>query len=191
MSDSDAARAALQRLRRMISPPPRPFSPPRPPPGPPPPPLPLGPGDDPALADAVLREMGGEAAPFVWRALGDLRRWAAAPPRARARLFAPGTGAERMDALRKTLIPHELWVPLAVLAELAARPADVDHARLRHACRRLAGYAERVGAFSTALAVEAYAARAWPGAFSLLGGREGGGEEEATPPPPRRPGSCG
>jgi hypothetical protein len=67
-----------------------------------------------------------------------------------------------MGALRRTLIAHGLWAPLAVLARLAAAPGRADGPPLRRACRELVAWLEANGAWTTALAFEAEMAAAWP-----------------------------
>lgn len=102
----------------------------------------------------VVAELGSVAGLAVWRALCEVRRWGMGEP----------PGAPRPADGR---VPEALWAPLAVLACLAEGRGADDEARLFHACRRIARWAEGERAWRTALAWEGEIAAAWPGARRL------------------------
>jgi hypothetical protein len=109
-------------------------------------------GEDSLVEGSLLvAELGPGPGLPVWRALRDVRRWAG------ARAPAPPPG--RVPALGAARLPEPLWAPLAVLACLADGIGPADAARVLHACRRIAGWAEGRRAWRTALAWEAEAAR--------------------------------
>ncbi len=90
----------------------------------------------------LVAELGEAAGLAVWRALRDARGAEPAPP-------------GRIDRLRGLPLPQELWAPLAVVACAADGIGPADELRLRHACRRIARWAEANRAWRTALAWEA------------------------------------
>jgi hypothetical protein len=112
-------------------------------------------GEDEVVEGGLLvAELGEAAGLAVWRALRDARAW-----RARG---APLDEQGRIGALRGARLPQELWAPLAVFACLGDGIGAGDEARLLHASRRIAGWAESNRAYRTALAWEALIATAWP-----------------------------
>lgn len=112
-------------------------------------------GEDEVVEGGLLvAELGEVAGLAVWRALRDARAW-----RARG---APRDEQGRIGALRGARLPQELWAPLAVFACLGDGIGAGDEARLLHASRRIAGWAESNRAYRTALAWEALIAMAWP-----------------------------
>ena len=112
-------------------------------------------GEDEVVEGGLLvAELGEAAGVAVWRALRDARRW-----RAGASPHQPGS---RLRALRELRLPPELWAPLAVLACLGDGIGAAAEARLLHACRQIARWAEHNRAWRTALAWEALIAAAWP-----------------------------
>ncbi len=121
----------------------------------PPPAAPPCRGEDEVVEGGLLvAELGPAAGVAVWRALRDARSW-----RARG---APSDPQGRLGALRGVRLPQELWAPLAVFACLGDGIGAGDEARLLHASRRIAGWAESNRAYRTALAWEALIATAWP-----------------------------
>jgi hypothetical protein len=108
----------------------------------------------------IVAEVGTEVGLPLWRALRDLRHWAADP----ASLVAGGA-ALRPDALRAAVLPPELCGPLAVVASLAAAPPPPGDARLRHACRRIVAWLDGRGAAESAADFRAALASAWPNAI--------------------------
>jgi hypothetical protein len=104
----------------------------------------------------LVAELGTVAGLAVWRGLCEVRRWGVGEPPGGAR-------PPRPDGR----VPEALWAPLAVLTCLAEGRGADDEARLFHACRRIARWAEGESAWRTALAWEGEIAAAWPGARSV------------------------
>ena len=118
-------------------------------------PVPPRRGEDEVVEGGLLvAELGPAAGIAVWRALRDARSW-----RARG---APPDPQGRLGALRAVRLPQELWAPLAVFACLGDGIGAGDEARLLHASRRIAGWAESNRAYHTALVWEALIATVWP-----------------------------
>ncbi|HYH80923.1 MAG TPA: tetratricopeptide repeat protein, partial [Longimicrobium sp.] len=84
------------------------------------------------------------------------------PAGERAALFAPGAGEARRAGLAAVRGEPELWAPLLTLAQMTDAPARADAARLVHAVRSLARWAERRGTHATRLAFTQAAALALP-----------------------------
>jgi hypothetical protein len=112
-------------------------------------------GEDEIVEGGLLvAELGEAAGVAVWRALRDARGWRSGE--------LPGDARGRLRALRDLRLPPELWAPLAVLACLGDGIGADDEARLLHACRQIARWAEANRAWRTALAWEALIAALWP-----------------------------
>jgi tetratricopeptide (TPR) repeat protein len=111
---------------------------------------------------AVLAERGDGTGLVLWRTLRDLNAWIDTPPADRGRIFRPAAAAEREAEIAVAGVPSELWVPLLAASRLLATPTSVDEARLLHACRGVARWAERDGAPATRLAFTQTAARLAP-----------------------------
>ena len=121
----------------------------------------------------ILHESPGPTGIAVYGALRDLETWLDAPVELRSTLFSLDAGRRREEQTRVVRAVEELWVPLAVLAELAADPVRADPARLVHACRRIATWADTNDAPGTRLAFVQAAARLRPrdASFSVEVGR--------------------
>ncbi|MDB4951236.1 MAG: hypothetical protein JWM27_3885 [Gemmatimonadetes bacterium] len=114
---------------------------------------------EPAGDAGLRREHSAPRAEVLHRAVATLRR-------------APGVPPLRLPA-DLSVVPPELWAPLAIIDRLDDEPADTDPARLAGAIRAVAGWARRADAPRTALAVAAAGAEllaALP-SLALLAGR--------------------
>jgi hypothetical protein len=100
----------------------------------------------------LCAEAGGTLGPRLCAALDDVWKWVAACPPLRPFLFPPAAAAERRRALRGVVVDEPLRAPLAVFAALAEDAGRDDGARLHHACRRIAAWADGRGAPCTAAA---------------------------------------
>jgi hypothetical protein len=119
--------------------------------------------DDMAEGADVLHEHPGPAGVPLWSALRDFMLWVETPGHERAALFAPGAGEVRRSGLAAVQAEPELWAPLLTLAQMTDAPARADRARLVHAVRSLARWAEAKGTPGTRLAFTTAAALALPG----------------------------
>lgn len=113
---------------------------------------PLTRAEDAAEGEEILNELPTPAGVLLWQALRDLMGWMETPAAHRPALFDAGAEATRLDEIRAAGVDPQVWPPLLTLANLAPRPRRVDTARLAHACRRLATWAEEHGAPGTRLA---------------------------------------
>jgi len=118
--------------------------------------------DDMAEGADVLHEHPGPAGVPLWSALRDFMLWVETPAHERAGLFAPGAGELRRAGLPALQAEPELWAPLLTLAQMTDAPARADRARLVHAVRSLARWAERKGTPGTRLAFTTAVAQALP-----------------------------
>lgn len=91
---------------------------------------------------AVLQEHAGALGVLLWKTLRDVTLWLSTPEERRRGLFPAGAAAERRAEVAEAAREPELWVPLLVVAELLARPAEEHPARVVNACRSLARWAE-------------------------------------------------
>jgi tetratricopeptide (TPR) repeat protein len=112
-------------------------------------------------ADVLLEHPGPLGVP-LWGALRDFMLWVQTPAGERAALFGPGAGEARRSALCVLRDEPELWTPLLTLAQMTDAPERADHARLVHAVRSVARWAERKGTPATRLAFTTAAALALP-----------------------------
>ncbi|HEX5725130.1 MAG TPA: tetratricopeptide repeat protein, partial [Longimicrobiaceae bacterium] len=115
-----------------------------------------------AEGSALLREVGGALGVLLWGALRDVMLWIGTAPEERGALFGPGAAGARAREVEAGLREPELIGPLLTLLLLVEQPAQVDPARVLHACRRVAAWAADRGHTATRLAftqVVALAAR--------------------------------
>jgi hypothetical protein len=112
----------------------------------------------------VVAEAGAEAGLLLWRALRDVRAWAAAPAPLRPFVFPPSAGPERRRRLGAASVDEPLQAPLCVFARLVEALDPADGLRVLHACRRVAGWAAERDLPVTRAAFEACAARLRPDA---------------------------
>lgn len=105
----------------------------------------------------IVAEVGAEVGLPLWRALRDLRCWAADPA-----CLPAGGAALRPATLLAAELPAELRAPLAVVASLAEAPPAPGDARLLHACRRIVAWLDDRGAAHSAGDFRAAIAAAWP-----------------------------
>ncbi|HEU4557711.1 MAG TPA: tetratricopeptide repeat protein [Longimicrobium sp.] len=112
-------------------------------------------------ADVLLEHPGPLGIP-LWGALRDFMLWVQAPMGERAALFGSGAGEARRAMLAAVRDEPELWTPLLTLAQMTDAPERADHARLVHAVRSVARWAERKGTPATRLAFTTAAALALP-----------------------------
>ncbi|HEX8358703.1 MAG TPA: hypothetical protein VF613_01190, partial [Longimicrobium sp.] len=110
----------------------------------------------------LLREIAGERGVALWATLRDVMLYLATPPAERGSLFPPGAGAERRAEVAAARVEPELWAPLLVVAEMMDDPEGASRARIAHACRAIARWAEG-HAPATRLAFAQAAALARPG----------------------------
>ncbi|MBB6070317.1 tetratricopeptide repeat protein [Longimicrobium terrae] len=116
----------------------------------------------------IVRELPDARGVLLWGALRDVLCWAAAPPRTRTGLFAADGSTIRVREIRTHLeSSDDLAVPLLTLAMLTEEGDSADTARVVHACRRLARWAEACGAPGTRLAFTQAAALVRPEDASL------------------------
>lgn len=118
--------------------------------------------DDMAEGADVLLEHPGPLGVPLWSALRDFMLWVQAPAGERGALFGPGAGEARRAMLPAVQNEPELWTPLLALAQMTDAPERADHARLVHAVRSVARWAERKGTPATRLAFTTAAALALP-----------------------------
>jgi tetratricopeptide (TPR) repeat protein len=98
----------------------------------------------------------------LFGALRDVAAWLDTADEVRGVLFHFDAGHRREEQIRVVHADETLWAPLAVLGELTADPARADSARLLHACRRIAAWAEAHDAPCTRLGFIQAAARLRP-----------------------------
>ncbi len=110
----------------------------------------------------LLREIDGERGVVLWATLRDVMLYLSVPAAERGSLFPPDAAAERRAEVAAARVEPELWAPLLVVAEMMEDPAGASRARLAHACRAIARWAEG-HAPATRLAFAQAAALARPG----------------------------
>jgi hypothetical protein len=116
---------------------------------------------------SILDEIGGDVGLLLWRSARNVALWAQARPEQRPGLFPGGAAQARTADLEHADVHPELRGPLSVLADLLARPGEVDVGRLVNACRRVAAWAEQRGSLATALEFSQAAALAAPESAAL------------------------
>jgi hypothetical protein len=127
-------------------------------------------GSEGVQAITILDEIPGDLGLVLWRAARNVALWAETPADRRVGLFAGAAARARGDELAQMDVPVELRGPVFVLAELLARPGEVDVFRLVNACRRVSLWAEQRGSLSTAIEFAQAAAQASPESASLAYG---------------------
>ena len=110
----------------------------------------------------ILSELPGPVGIAVYGAHRDIEMWLDTSMELRPALFSLDAARRREEQLRLVRPDEELWVPLAVLVELSADPVRADPARLVHACRRVAAWADAHDAPGTRLGFAQAAARLRP-----------------------------
>jgi tetratricopeptide (TPR) repeat protein len=108
----------------------------------------------------ILREIDGAAGVLLWATLRDVMLYLSAPAAERAGLFPAGTGEARREEIRDARVDPALWAPLLVVAEMMEDPERASRARVAHACRAIARWAD--GKAGTRLAFAQAAAMARP-----------------------------
>ncbi|HEY0021424.1 MAG TPA: hypothetical protein VGB24_00885 [Longimicrobium sp.] len=106
----------------------------------------------------MVAETGAGPGLLLWRALRDVRAWAAAPEPLRPFVFPPAAGPDRRRLLAYSGADERLWAPVCVFICLVEQREPADPSRLLHACRRVSQWASDHGARVTAAAFEACAA---------------------------------
>jgi hypothetical protein len=105
----------------------------------------------------MVAETGAGLGLLLWRALRDVRAWAAAPEPLRPFVFPPAAGPDRRRLLAFSGADERLWAPLCIFICLVEQREPADPARVLHACRRVTQWAGDRGARVTAAAFEACA----------------------------------
>jgi tetratricopeptide (TPR) repeat protein len=115
-----------------------------------------------AEAAEVLHEIAGEPGVVLWATLRDVMLYLATSATERAGLFPPGAGEARRAEVAAAGVDPALWAPLLVVAEMMDDAAGASRARVAHACRAIARWAED-GAPATRLGFAQAASLARPG----------------------------
>jgi hypothetical protein len=102
----------------------------------------------------MVAETGAGPGLLLWRALRDVRAWAAAPQPLRPFVFPPAAGPDRRRLLFLSAADERLWAPLCVFICLVEQREPADPGRLLHACRRVSQWAADRDAFVTAAAFD-------------------------------------
>jgi hypothetical protein len=89
----------------------------------------------------LVAEMGAGPGLLLWRALRDVRAWAAAPEPLRPFVFPPAAGPDRRRLLALSGADEPLWAPVCVFICLVEQREPADPRRLLHACRRVSRWA--------------------------------------------------
>lgn len=110
----------------------------------------------------ILQEVPGDLGVLLWATLRDVMLYLGAPAAERGALFPAGAGEARRAEIAGCGVDPALWAPLLVVAEMMEAPAEASRARVAHACRALARWAEG-DAPATRLAFSQAAALARPG----------------------------
>jgi hypothetical protein len=105
----------------------------------------------------LVAEMGAGPGLVLWRALRDVRAWAAAPEPLRPFVFPPAAGPDRRRLLAVSGADERLWAPLCVFVRLVEQREPADPGRLLHACRRVSRWAADRNACATGAAFHACA----------------------------------
>jgi hypothetical protein len=109
------------------------------------------------VGSLMVAEVGAGPGLLLWRALRDVRAWAAAPEPLRPFVFPPAAGPDRRRLLALGGADERLWAPLCVFICLVEQRGPADPARLLHACRRVSQWAADREAQVTAAAFDACA----------------------------------
>jgi tetratricopeptide (TPR) repeat protein len=110
----------------------------------------------------ILQEIPGELGVLLWATLRDVMLYLGAPAAERGGLFPADAGEGRRAEIRGCGADPALWAPLLVVAEMMDAPEEASRARVAHACRAVARWAEGE-APATRLAFSQAAALARPG----------------------------
>jgi tetratricopeptide (TPR) repeat protein len=110
----------------------------------------------------ILQELPGDLGVLLWATLRDVMLYLGGPAAERGALFPAGAGEARRAEIAACGVDPALWAPLLVVAEMMEGPAEASRARVAHACRALARWAEG-DAPATRLAFSQAAALARPG----------------------------
>ncbi|HEY7766778.1 MAG TPA: hypothetical protein VIB55_01275 [Longimicrobium sp.] len=105
----------------------------------------------------MVAETGAGLGLLLWRALRDVRAWAAAPEPLRPFVFPPSAGPDRRRLLILSGADERLWAPVCIFICLVEQREPADPARVLHACRRVSQWAADHGARVTAAAFDACA----------------------------------
>jgi hypothetical protein len=106
----------------------------------------------------LVAETGAGPGLLLWRALRDVRAWAAAPEPLRPFVFPPAAGPDRRRLLIVSGADERLWAPVCVFICMVEQREPADPGRLLHACRRVSQWAADRDALVTTAAFEACAA---------------------------------
>ncbi len=110
----------------------------------------------------ILTEIPGELGVLLWATLRDVMLYLGAPAAERGSLFPADAGESRRAEIKRCGVDPALWAPLLVVAEMMEAAEEASRARVAHACRALARWAEGE-APATRLAFSQAAALARPG----------------------------
>lgn len=105
----------------------------------------------------MVAETGAGPGLLLWRALRDVRAWAAAAEPLRPFVFPPAAGPDRRRLLVLSGADERLWAPLCIFICLVEQREPADPGRLLHACRRVSQWAADHGARVTGAAFDACA----------------------------------
>lgn len=105
----------------------------------------------------LVAETGAGPGLLLWRAVRDVRAWAAAPEPLRPFVFPPAAGPDRRRLLALSGVDERLWAPLCIFVCLVEQRGSASPARLLHACRRVSQWAADRDARITAAAFDACA----------------------------------
>ena len=123
---------------------------------------PLAVPDAAVLGAVILHETPEAFALHVFRALRLALAWAAGPDVSGSVFDAGDLEGWEHDVLGASGIDEALWAPVAVIAGELACPAEVDPARLAHACLAVTDWALESVAHGTAILFAEAAAAVWP-----------------------------
>ena len=90
----------------------------------------------------IVQEIPGELGVLLWATLRDVMLYLSAPAAERDSLFPAGAAESRRSEIARCAVDSALWAPLLVVAEMMERPAEAGRARVAHACRAVARWAE-------------------------------------------------
>jgi tetratricopeptide (TPR) repeat protein len=110
----------------------------------------------------ILQEVPGELGVLLWGTLRDVMLYLGAPAAERGGLFPADAGEARRAEIGRCGADPALWAPLLVVAEMMEGPGEASRARVAHACRAVARWAEGESP-ATRLAFSQAAALARPG----------------------------
>ncbi|HEU0302393.1 MAG TPA: hypothetical protein VFR37_23240 [Longimicrobium sp.] len=119
--------------------------------------------DEPYEGFYVLEETRSELGVLLWQSLRDVDLWSAAPPEARATLFAPGSLRRRTERIEEEVPPDDPVRPLLeATARLLAAPDRVPESEVSEVCEEISRWASDQGFPRTALSFAQRAALSAP-----------------------------